>query len=396
MTELTVPRDEAEAELKKRVDKGRELLDWSITSEHQLEEAESEFETWSEYNTHLLERIFSDSSEAYEYRLSVSPAVAGLSLDQQIQSFRSDVSRRIRKLESYIDRLHLFIVASNALPLHEPSTETTVAYDLDQVRLKLLKKVETLCRERPGASFKYEDIANTPQEGNEFLLLVDENYINAKPIGASKDNPLFAFATIRGLTDKGKRRLDEAAGTAPVGEANATENSEGDATHSSRQIFVVHGHDEQRKLAVVRFLEQLKFKAVVLDEQVSGGKTLPEKFEHYSNVHYAVILLTPDDLGTSRVQVESAKTSGNESFDKLQGVEDALNPRARQNVVFELGFFYGKLGRSNTCVLLAGGVENPSDIHGVVYVNFDEGDGWKMKLAKEIRGSGLPVDMNDL
>ena len=88
MTELTVPRDEAEAELKKRVDKGRELLDWSITSEHQLEEAESEFETWSEYNTHLLERIFSDSSEAYEYRLSVSPAVAGLSLEGVMDSLQ--------------------------------------------------------------------------------------------------------------------------------------------------------------------------------------------------------------------------------------------------------------------------------------------------------------------
>jgi predicted nucleotide-binding protein len=64
-------------------------------------------------------------------------------------------------------------------------------------------------------------------------------------------------------------------------------------------------------------------------------------------------------------------------------------PRGRQNVIFELGFFFGKLGRERVCVLLAGGVEEPSDIAGLVYITIDAGGAWKYQLARELTAADI-------
>ena len=149
------------------------------------------------------------------------------------------------------------------------------------------------------------------------------------------------------------------------------------ARDRTNKVFVVHGHDEAARESVARFLERIGIEAVILHEQATGGRTIVEKLEHYADVDFAVILLTPDDVG-------GVKTS---SPDKLQ-------PRARQNVVLELGFFVGKLGRRHVCALYKGSLELPSDYLGVGYVALDEGGGWRLQLAKELRGAGFSVDMN--
>ena len=143
----------------------------------------------------------------------------------------------------------------------------------------------------------------------------------------------------------------------------------------SRKVFVVHGHDNEMKESVARFLERLDFEAVILHEQASGGDTIIEKFERNADVKYAVVLLSPDDVG-------AAKDKSN-----------TLQLRARQNVVFELGYFVGKLGRSRVCPLVREPLERPSDIHGVVYIPFDEGN-WKIHLVKELKNLGFEVDAN--
>ena len=149
------------------------------------------------------------------------------------------------------------------------------------------------------------------------------------------------------------------------------------ARDRTNKVFVVPGHDEAARESVARFLERIGIEAVILHEQATGGRTIVEKLEHYADVDFAVILLTPDDVG-------GVKTS---SPDKLQ-------PRARQNVVLELGFFVGKLGRRHVCALYKGSLELPSDYLGVGYVALDEGGGWRLQLAKELRGAGFSVDMN--
>ncbi|TWU23466.1 putative nucleotide-binding protein containing TIR-like domain protein [Novipirellula galeiformis] len=146
---------------------------------------------------------------------------------------------------------------------------------------------------------------------------------------------------------------------------------------SNRKVFVVHGHDNETKQTVARFLENLGLEAVILHERSSGGMTLIEKFEEHSDVAYAVVLMTPDDLGAAKAKV------------------DKLNARARQNVVFELGYFMGKLGRKHVAAILRGDIERPSDYDGIVYIAYDFNDGWKLLLAKELKEAGLDVDLNE-
>ena len=142
----------------------------------------------------------------------------------------------------------------------------------------------------------------------------------------------------------------------------------------SRKIFLVHGHDQAVTSVVARFLEKLRLQAVILHEQPNEGQTIIEKFERHADVGFAVVLLTPDDVGGS--------APGSD-----------LRPRARQNVILELGYFIGKLGRPRVCALYVAGVELPSDLHGLVWVPYDSGS-WQTKLASEMRATGISVDMN--
>lgn len=148
------------------------------------------------------------------------------------------------------------------------------------------------------------------------------------------------------------------------------------AALSSREVFVVHGHDEAVKESVARFIEKLDLQAIILHEQPNAGRTIIEKIEAYANVDFVVVLLTPDDMGASQNQPQE------------------LRPRARQNVIFELGYFIGKFGRSKVCALYKEKVELPSDYQGVLYLPLDPGGSWRLALAKEIKGIGIDIDLN--
>ena len=139
-------------------------------------------------------------------------------------------------------------------------------------------------------------------------------------------------------------------------------------------IFVVHGHDELLQSQVVRMLERATAprEVIVLHEQADSGQTVIEKFEaHAGRASYAVVLLTADDVGGP--------------------VGGQMSPRGRQNVIFELGYFFGKLGRDRVAVLLAPEVERPSDIAGLVYIPVDPNGAWKYRLAKELGAAGIDV-----
>ncbi len=139
-------------------------------------------------------------------------------------------------------------------------------------------------------------------------------------------------------------------------------------------IFLVHGHDDRRH-QVAGFLRRLIPKVTVLDEEASGGKTVIEKLEANGNCGFAVVLMTGDDRGgVKEMPFENQKA------------------RARQNVILELGYFMGRLGRENVCALYEPDVDLPSDYQGVVFVEFDRHGAWKMKLAKEMKAAGLEVD----
>lgn len=143
-----------------------------------------------------------------------------------------------------------------------------------------------------------------------------------------------------------------------------------------KDVFVVHGRDSETKETVARFLAQLELNPIILHEQPNEGRTVIEKFERHAAVGFAVVLLTPDDVGA------------------LADQQNNLLPRARQNVVLELGYFMGRLGRQRVCALVKEGLEIPSDVAGVVYVPFDVGGAWKLALVRELKSCGFDVDAN--
>lgn len=146
---------------------------------------------------------------------------------------------------------------------------------------------------------------------------------------------------------------------------------------SNNKVFIVHGHDENTLNKVARLIEQLGLEAIILHEQANRGKTIIEKIEAHSDVGFAVVLLTPDDLG------------------KAHSAEDLL-PRARQNVILELGYFMGKIGRERVCALKTDNLEIPSDYIGVVWTNLDPAGAWKFLLAKELKEVGYSINTSKL
>lgn len=138
------------------------------------------------------------------------------------------------------------------------------------------------------------------------------------------------------------------------------------------KVFIVHGHDGELKQSVARIIEKQGIEAVILSEQANQGKTIIEKFENYSDVSGAICLFTADDLGRS-----------------MESETDCA--RARQNVVFETGYFIGKLGRDHIVILADDGVEMPSDLAGVVRTNTGN---WQFELHKELKAMGYAIDLN--
>lgn len=158
--------------------------------------------------------------------------------------------------------------------------------------------------------------------------------------------------------------------------------SESVESNSDRsKVFIVHGHNEEMKQSVARLVEKLGLTSIILHEQVSKGKTIIEKFSEYSNVNFAIVLLSADDKAYQK-----------------NDTPDNAKYRARQNVILELGYFLGKLGRENVTALFEDSkeIEIPSDYNGVVYIPYSTNEGWKLALAKELKASGFEIDAEQL
>lgn len=141
------------------------------------------------------------------------------------------------------------------------------------------------------------------------------------------------------------------------------------------KVFIVHGRHDGAKHEVARFLEQIGIEPIILHERPNGGRTLIAKFQEESaGIPFAVVLMTPDDMGGL--------------------VGEAQKARARQNVIFELGFFIGKLDASKVCALVFGEIEKPSDFDAIVYIQYGPSTAWKTELARELRQAKIRFDPN--
>ena len=193
------------------------------------------------------------------------------------------------------------------------------------------------------------------------------------------------------LTDKGEKYISDLLGiplpqvklkvktpAKKVKSAVKKDASSGKAkakTKNKPKVFIIHGHDDAVKVSVARFLEKMGFDAKILHELPNQGRTIIQKFDDESkSVSFAIGLLTPDDVGGKN--------------------EGSLKPRARQNVIFELGYFRGLLGAGKVLAIVKDKVETPSDYDGILYTPYDSGSAWQLALCKELKAAGFEVDMN--
>lgn len=266
--------------------------------------------------------------------------------------------------------------------------------------LELIEVVKSIARSRGWDAWSQ----HVDQENWRFATVVVERYIPGSLLGA-KVTGAFELALVEGRFRMSNQRtsgssfgfnelsksVNEAVQALPWLKFNIESKSEPNANvqpdktvetrratkpGSPSKVFVIHGHDNGTKEEVARFLTRIGLEPIILHEQPDRGRTIIEKFEEYSDVSYAVALLTPDDTGAAKRESEN------------------LRDRARQNVIFEFGYFVAKLGRTSACAIVKDDVEIPSDYSGVLYIPMDAGGAWRFLVIRELRAAGFEVDAN--
>jgi predicted nucleotide-binding protein len=220
-------------------------------------------------------------------------------------------------------------------------------------------------------------------EENQYKSGYDQAGVFFNPFGHSDNSGTAQVARLQEMIENKLTALDTLIEKVDllksgVGESKILTRQEGTkAEIDSKEIFIVHGHNTAILQSVARTIEKLGLVPIVLHEKPNSGRTIIEKFETNSNVGFAIVLLTDDDEGKAKTEID-------------------LKKRARQNVVLELGYFIGKLGRKRVLSLYSENVEIPSDIHGLLYVPIDGSGNWKFSIVRELKEIGFDVDANKL
>lgn len=274
--------------------------------------------------------------------------------------------------------------------------EIAIKRDLNKLDIILTKPYSALTTRRVNERFEYEQIRSTfeelefrPSKLQDFFSKFEEledwlEYREVKGQVAHAEAEAAITEAFETLSPSSLfiKQIETNASLLNAPVLDALSNHGQEVQVSDNSVFIVHGHDSFARVEVENFLRKLKLQPIVLFEQASRGATVIEKFERESNrAKFAVILLTPDDVGCTAAMFTSSENP-------------KMEPRARQNVVFELGYFFAKLGRGNVAALQKGNIEQPSDVKGIVYISME--DNWEFILAKELAEAGLNVDLNDL
>lgn len=153
------------------------------------------------------------------------------------------------------------------------------------------------------------------------------------------------------------------------------------ASSSPKRVFIVYGHDLESRDQLELLLRRLRLEPIILQNIPGKGDTIIEKLEEHTDAAFACVLLTPDDEGRRRGDADSE-----------------IRPRARQNVVLELGMVLSRLGRRKVAILVKGDdIERPSDVDGLIYIQFSGSvDDVKTQLAANLQNAGFDIRVEDL
>lgn len=252
-----------------------------------------------------------------------------------------------------------------------------------------------------GEKFEYGNFAtHTPrgyveQPTADWLAWVArvENIIQATFVPTSAPSRLVDNAGVIQLTGNGKENFHSAKQNLITALRRAAEAIDNDKFNEllkrtvafspmdlSNKVFIVHGRDDKSKNELEILLRDMGLEPVVLHRQVDGGMTIIEKFEANADVGYAFVILTPDEVAYLA------------SEEGVPDVDRKKERRARPNVIWEFGYFVGRLGRKRTCCLYNGDVVLPSDLSGLIYKRFHssiEELGWP--IQKELKAIGYKL-----
>ena len=351
VTNLIIPRTEAESKIYDCVTSGNKLLELSIYDEKDLEAAKAQRKKWNDYNEELLRRLFNSEVILEDYNRFSMPDLSTIkaSWAEKISSFYEGISNKIEALESIIRRLEF--IPEKITP-SEPKENNRISDTVSVVRAKV-DETKKSATEKPE-SIPKKITPSEPQENNRISDTV---------------------SVIHTKIDETNKSTTEKPESIPkkviISKAQEKDGPESDT------VILVHGHDDESKVSVAGFIKKLGLKAVILNEKANAGHTIIDKFERIAAISdYAVVILTLDDIGASKENPDGAKF------------------RARQNAILGLGYLYGALGRAKVSVLVKEGVEILGDDLGVAYTLMDPKGAWQLSLAKNMQSAGLSFDLS--
>jgi predicted nucleotide-binding protein len=403
-TRLLVPQDQAVEKLKDQLKAGGKIANpqdvtWSSADSFRAdyEHWAADWRRWESFTADLLSSLFSDVSRRREFLRGwgVAEQVWGSSASQVLDVAGTRMAARLNTLQSIIERTEAgFFTLSDSTERTQMSGPTSARLIAPQAQV-----AATLAQRRRAGT---EIAANDPAGSNFIdLHVAADDWLGrwhrweqsvAEELRSSFDDGSVVDDFAEGPSVPQQRLLIEIGAEETISRAKASMQTRlkklGSIIHdveageflseSVAGVFVVYGHDTAARESVARYVERLGLEAILLDEQIDPGKTIIEALEHHATrAGAAIVLLTPDDVGRA-VDAET------------------LNPRARQNVVFELGYFAAWLGRGRVIALRRGAVEIPSDYQGVKYITFDDHSGWQLTVAQHLHAIGLPVDLGKL
>ena len=363
---LQVSRHAAEELLAKYVEQGQALIARAslIGDSTDYESWKPARKQWIELTAETLDHIYDGSGELDRFKSAASAPAGG-------RRWQAEYHEDSKRVQAGID-----VLISLEGRLEQPDEDSEFAGD--QARPELSREPS----DSPPAQEPADDsvLAQAPAGSPTALAHEPPGSELAAP---SVGSELAASSNSSALAQESSDEAESFEGSANGSSSSLPAPTSKPKADPTRQVFLVHGASETWKQAVAGLLERAGPNEVtILNEQPSDRKRLVERFEGQSSGSpYAVVLLTADDVGASRLD------SDREPF---------FSPRARQRVVFEMGVLVAALTPSCVCVLYEDGVELPCDIDGIAYVRLDLAGAWQSKLLLQLRGAGFDYDLNSL